>query len=227
MDRTDEKRPAAFGGINITELRDGAVSLVLKIKTERQLAKVNKPIAVNVADVPRGMCLDYEAMENDESGEDAPVLFDAQGSEQEQRKTPSLQSELVTNGELKFEGENIVIGWREFDGWNMNLMSIVFDPSDPDTVSLKRQEITPLSAVMEALSGKRKSELCLVLERGRRHICLLDADNDLREVVVRTFKLENSMLRRGCMLLDYSVEIHGLRAERTRMRIMAKRSLEE
>lgn len=106
-------------------------------------------------------------------------------------------------------------------------MSIAFDPADPATVSLGRQEVTPFAVVMEALSGKRQPELCLVLERGRRHICLLDTQGDLREVAVRTFKLENSLLRRGAMLLDYSVEIHGLRAERTRIQIKAKRAPEE
>lgn len=223
MDQKDEKRSAAYGGIDISELGTDAMPILLKIKTERQFADMKAPQAANVAAVPSGICLDYEAMEEDESGEDAPILFDASMGENAEAEPPHSQSELVTGGELKRDGDNIILSWREFDGWNMTVMSIVFDPADPATVSLGRQEVTPFAVVMEALSGKRQPEICLVLERGRRHICLLDTQGDLREVAVRTFKLENSLLRRGAMLLDYSVEIHGLRAERTRIQIKAKR----
>ncbi len=227
MDQKHEKRSAAYGGIDIGELGTAAMPLLLKIKTERQFADMKAPRAANMAAVPSGICLDYEAMEEDESGEDAPVLFDAYTGENAEAEPPHSQSELVTGGELKRDGDSIVLSWREFDGWNMTIMSIAFDPADPATVSLGRQEVTPFAVVMEALSGKRQPELCLVLERGRRHICLLDTQGDLREVAVRTFKLENSLLRRGAMLLDYSVEIHGLRAERTRIQIKAKRAPEE
>lgn len=224
MDRSDETRPAVRGGIDINELRGAAMPLVLKIKTERRLAEIGQRGTANIADIPSGICLDHEAMEEDESGADAPILFGPVGGGETAAESPRLQSELVVGGELSLDGDNLILGWREFDGWNMTVMSIVFDPSAPEMLSLRRQEVTPFAVVMEALSGERQSELCLVLERGRRHVCLLGKNEDLREVVVRTFKLENSLLRRGCMLLDYSVEIHGLRAERTRMRITAKRA---
>ena len=61
-----------------------------------------------------------------------------------------------------------------------------------------------------------------MLERGRRHIRVYDSGDGINELTVRTFRVENALLRRGVMLLDFTVEIHGARAEKTQMLIRIK-----
>lgn len=203
-----------------------AIPVMVKVMTERHLIEADE---VRIPTPPAGMCLDFDAMEDDESGEDAPVLFLPQNDEEEDEpegeKSP-VRVELVTDGELRV-GSTVDLSWRECSGTGGAVISesVSFDRSAPEIVTLKRKHANLSSAVLDLIVNMQSPPIVFVLERGRRHVCVCGKPGGgSTEFTVRTFRIENSLLRRGVMLLDYSVEIHGVRVEKTHMVIKIRRA---
>lgn len=200
---------------------DGAIPVTVKIMVERRLTDSSE---VNIPTPPPGMCLDLDAMEDDESGEDAPVLFTRQDDDDDACDTAGDgRVELVTEAELRV-GDVTELTWHEPGTSGEVVESVSFDTSAPDVVTYRRINRNMASVLLAAITNRNEPQTVLVLERGRRHVSLCREVMGSTELTVRTFRLENSLLRRGTMLLDYSVEIHGVRVEKTRMVIKMHRS---
>ena len=116
----------------------------------------------------------------------------------------------------------MTLAWREFHGNGTSDQTVSFDPGMPEIVTFSRVTKSAMDVFFEMIGIKCGSEICLVLERGRRHISVYDSGDGINELAVRTFRVENALLRRGVMLLDFTVEIHGARAEKTQMLIRIK-----
>jgi len=59
----------------------------------------------------------------------------------------------------------------------------------------------------------------LVFESGKRHICVYTTPFMTFEVCIHTAQVKNKLLTDGTLELDYSIEVHGVSAERTRMKL--------
>lgn len=220
MDRSKDKKthstPAAAPG------DDGkAVPVTIKIITERSLTD---GAVFDVPEPPPGMCIDFDALAEDETGEAGMVLI-APGEQKQSADTEEAKpehTELVVQGELTRGEDRVTLAWREFHGNGTSDQTVSFDPGMPEIVTFSRVTKSAMDVFFEMIGIKCGSEICLVLERGRRHISVYDSGDGINELTVRTFRVENALLRRGVMLLDFSVEIHGARAEKTQMLIRIK-----
>lgn len=201
---------------------DGANVIPVTVKTVTERLLTDGEAFNNIPTPPPGMCLDLDAMEDDESGAEAPVLFTPEEQTALEPQKPD-RVELVTGGELRMSDGCVELMWRDCHAWGAVEESVSFDPEAPGIVTLRRRNRTALSMILEALGNKAEPELAFVLERGRWHISICRAPDGPAEIAVRTFRLENSLIGKGRMLLDFSVEIHGVRAEKTRMLIKIKR----
>ena len=199
----------------------GAIPVTVKVITERQLTDTS---AMSIPMPPAGMCLDIDAMEEDESGEDTTVMFTQPKAEDETSAGEPERVELVTSGELRISDGRAELVWHDCQVWGAVEEAVSFDTAMPEVVTLRRVNKTAVSMLLEAMGNTSEPELAFVLERGRRHICLYRAGRNISEIAVRAFRVENSLLRRGAMLLDFSVEIHGVRAEKTRMLIRMRKN---
>jgi len=59
----------------------------------------------------------------------------------------------------------------------------------------------------------------MVFEAGKRHVCIYHTPFSDFEVCIRTFRVENRILKEGKLYLDYLMEIHGTQTERCRMTV--------
>lgn len=182
----------------------GAIPVTVKVITERQLTDTS---AMSIPMPPAGMCLDIDAMEEDETSAGEPERV-----------------EFVTSGELRISDGRAELVWHDCQVWGAVEEAVSFDTAMPEVVTLRRVNKTAVSMLLEAMGNTSEPEIAFVLERGRRHICLYRAGRNISEIAVRAFRVENSLLRRGAMLLDFSVEIHGVRAEKTRMLIRMRKN---
>ncbi len=83
-------------------------------------------------------------------------------------------------------------------------VAISFSKTDPGIVTLQRGR-SDLSGI----------PVLMVLEEGKRHICLNKTPLGNLEVITNCRALSNRITGRGSLSAEYSVEIHGFRLEKT------------
>lgn len=89
----------------------------------------------------------------------------------------------------------------ELTGMEGSTTTVTFSEDDPDTVTMLRYGSVTTT---------------LVFEQNRRHICVYETPVMPFEICIYARKVQNTLtMEGGSILLDYLIEIHGAKAERT------------
>ena len=120
--------------------------------------------------------------------------------------------EFYTEGELTISSDGkycLSYDESEITGMEGSVTSVNFNTNEPGLVTLMR-------------TGAFR--MAMVFERGARHICTYMTPYMPIEMVVVTKRLENTLGEDGGELIcEYSIEANGMRCERARMRLVAKK----
>lgn len=111
--------------------------------------------------------------------------------------------ETVCDGTLTVEGSKVTLGYSPTD---QILVELSFTLEEPTLITLQRV-------------SENMPPLTLVLEEGVRHVCLCKNRTAAIEMMTRAQRIDNTFLRDGRVEMDYTVEVNGIRAEKTRMMI--------
>ncbi len=111
--------------------------------------------------------------------------------------------ETVCDGTLTIEGERVSLSYEPTDQISVELS---FTVDEPKLITLVRR-----SDAMQPMT--------LVLEEGVRHVCLCKNKSTAIEMMTRAGRIDNAFLRDGRIEIDYTVEVNGIRAEKTKMTI--------
>lgn len=135
--------------------------------------------------------LDEETLE--ESAEEAA----AEGDEAE-------ESEIMMEGRLVQTTHRVELTYEESEltGMEGSKTKIGFDRACPDLISMLRSGPVNTALIFEPL---------------KRHVCVYNTPFSSFEVCVHTLRVENFLLERGELYVDYLIEIHGARTERCKM----------
>jgi uncharacterized beta-barrel protein YwiB (DUF1934 family) len=111
--------------------------------------------------------------------------------------------ELIMEGRYHDDGHRVTISYKESEltGMEGTTTSIIYQKSEPHVISMVR-------------SGTVRT--ALVFEEHKRHICVYETPIMPFEVSVQTKKVVNGIEKDGNLRLEYTVELRGANAERTR-----------
>ena len=127
---------------------------------------------------------------------------------------PRLQGEdehmeMTVEARYHDDGTRVCISYKESEisGMEGSTTSVSFQKNEPETLSMLRD-------------GTVKT--ALLFEQGKRHLCIYQTPIMPFEVCVYTRTVRNAIEREGVLEMDYTVEIRGAQAERTRflMRVL-------
>ncbi len=112
--------------------------------------------------------------------------------------------EVATEGVMNIDGKRIELVYEESEitGMQGSKTSVCFDSDNVGFVSMLRSGVVSTS---------------LLFEKGKRHHCVYNTPIMPFEICVRTLKVENEILTKGTLKLDYIIEIRGNKAERTKL----------
>ena len=115
-------------------------------------------------------------------------------------------AEMTVEGNYLDNGTRVSITYKESEltGLEGSVATVSFQKNDPGVISMLR-------------SGSVKT--ALVFERGRRHHCVYQTPIMPFEVGVYTKKVHNGIEKEGVLEMDYTVEIRGAQAERTKFQM--------
>ncbi len=111
--------------------------------------------------------------------------------------------EIRSQGTLTYENGRLTVSYDETEltGMEGATTTVFFDTGNPGVVTMLRY-----GSVSTAL----------VFEKGKRHICAYNTPYMPFEICIFTRKIENTLtVDGGSIDLDYLIEIHGAKAERT------------
>ena len=111
-----------------------------------------------------------------------------------------------TEGTLSSKNGKVSLDYDDselFEGEKTGV-SIMFNEGAQDLVSMMRG-----GSVSTAM----------VFESGKRHICVYTTPFMTFEVCIHTTKVSNRLLTDGTLYLEYSIEVHGVSAERTKISV--------
>ncbi len=119
-------------------------------------------------------------------------------------------SEMWTEGRLVEGGSRVELIYEEgsLSGMEGSVTSVGFERTAPELVTMMRTG--PVSTA-------------LVFEEDARHICVYNTPFSTFEVCTITKKVNNQLLSRGLLELDYQLEIQGAYAERCQMSILVRK----
>ncbi len=111
--------------------------------------------------------------------------------------------ELSTEGNISIDKNKVELVYEESEitGMEGSKTSVYFEKDNLGFVSMLRSGAVSTS---------------LLFERGKRHHCVYNTPIMPFEICVRTLKVENEILTKGTLKLDYIIEIRGNKAERTK-----------
>ncbi len=140
----------------------------------------------------------------DEQGDNAHIenLFACSEDEPE-------VSELLVEGRLVTTTHRVELLYVEDFSSDMGTSTtrIGFDRAAPELITMLRS-----GAVSTAL----------VFENKRRNICIYNAPSVGFEICISTVKVENELLEKGRLTLDYYVEIHGTQTDHCKLEITVR-----
>ena len=115
--------------------------------------------------------------------------------------------EFVTEAKLTREGDRLFFDYNDreiFEGIDDAHSTLIFDIGHRGLVTLLR-------------SGNIRA--ALVFEQGKRHICVYRTPFAPFEICIHTVSVRNRLTEKGGTLsLEYYTEIHGVRAEHTKLK---------
>lgn len=114
--------------------------------------------------------------------------------------------EMTMDASYHDDGHRVCIRYKESEltGMEGSTTSVSFQKNDPGLITMLRD-----GAVKTAL----------IFERGQRHLCVYQTQIMPFEVGVYTKKVHNGIEKEGVLEMDYTVEIRGAQAERTRFQM--------
>lgn len=121
----------------------------------------------------------------------------------EKTSLATTEYETVCDGTLAVEETRVCLSYGPTD---QICVEVSFTVDEPKLITLRR-------------SSETMPPMTLVLEEGVRHVCLCKNKNTTIEMMARAKRIENSFLKDGRVTLEYTVEVNGLRAEKTKMTI--------
>lgn len=117
--------------------------------------------------------------------------------------------EMTVEARYHDDGTRVCISYKESEltGMDGSTTSVSFHKSEPQTLSMLRD-------------GTVKT--ALVFEQAKRHLCVYQTQIMPFEVCVYTRSIRNAIESEGVLEMDYTVEIRGAQAERTKflMRVL-------
>ena len=140
---------------------------------------------------------------------EADVLADALLSPQDDGDDEPQTTEMYSDARLRLTDDMFSLSYEESEltGMEGSSSQISFLYSQPELVTMLR-------------SGSVST--ALVFEPGKRHFCTYKTPYMPFEVCVHTLKIDNRLLPKGTLDLDYVIEIRGAQAERCRMHLEIK-----
>ena len=116
------------------------------------------------------------------------------------------KTEALLEGKYHDDGTRVCIRYKESEltGMEGSTTSVSFQKNDPGVISMLRD-----GAVKTAL----------IFEQGQRHLCVYQTPIMPFEVGVYTKKVHNGIEKEGVLEMDYTVEIRGAQAERTKFQM--------
>ena len=121
----------------------------------------------------------------------------------EKTSLATTEYETVCDGTLAVEETRVCLSYEPTEQISVEMS---FDVDEPKLITLARR-------------SENMPPMMLVLEEGVRHVCLCKNKNTTFEMLARAKRIENSFLKDGRVELDYAVEVNGLRAEKTKIKI--------
>jgi uncharacterized beta-barrel protein YwiB (DUF1934 family) len=139
--------------------------------------------------------LDEDALE--ESAAEAAADEETDGAD---------ESEIMMEGRLVQTTHRVELTYEESEltGMEGSKTKIGFDRACPELISMLRSGPVNTALIFEPL---------------KRHVCVYNTPFSSFEVCVHTLRVENFLLERGELFVDYLIEIHGARTERCKMKI--------
>ncbi len=135
------------------------------------------------------------------------------GAAPDVRQSPKkVEASLVCVGKLVTSGYRVGLKYTDGDG---TAVTIRFDRRDGGLVCVERKG---------AARGIRP--LCLCIEKGVRRTCLCRSakrNGVVFEAVTYGVNLENDLAKTGRIHIEYTVDIHGMLAEKTTMSVTLER----
>ena len=116
------------------------------------------------------------------------------------------ESEIMMEGRLIQTTHRVELTYEESEltGMEGSKTKIGFDRACPELISMLRSGPVNTALIFEPL---------------KRHVCVYNTPFSSFEVCVHTLRVENFLLERGELFVDYLIEIHGARTERCKMMI--------
>ena len=151
--------------------------------------------------------LTVSLFDGEEDGE-----LDEEALEESVQEMPNDVEDGVDESEIMMEGKLIQTTHRveltyeesELTGMEGSKTKIGFDRACPDLIAMLRSGPVNTALIFEPL---------------KRHVCVYNTPFSSFEVCVHTLRVENFLLERGELFVDYLIEIHGARTERCKMTI--------
>lgn len=134
-------------------------------------------------------------------------------ADEEDEKESVEPIEIMVEGRLVTGVRRVELVYDEsaVSGMGGSVTTIGFDRSNPGLISMMRTG-TVYSA--------------FVFEEGKRHVSVYDTPFSSFDICVRTLRVQNELLQKGRIGLEYLIEVHGAQAERCRMEITVRKSEE-
>ncbi len=170
--------------------------------------------------ISEGMCIDIDAVLNSEGEDDGMIFMSPPENADRGKRTSQSNTRLITEGELKVDDKSVVLTWMDDRGGDAAVIySVSYLRDDPGLITWQQIQRTRMLAIMASLVGMRLPTLTLTLEQGRRYVCICGDVRDGFELTTITHKLDNSLLSRRRMLIDYTIGMKGAAVERTKILI--------
>ncbi len=110
----------------------------------------------------------------------------------------------IGEGTVRTRGGIVTVSRKLITGASFDLS---FAKNDPGIVTIRRGY------------ERNGTPMLLVVEEGRRHICLNSAHGSPIEITTTCRKLDNRIMTTGKIIIEYAVELHGFRVEKTFMTV--------
>jgi len=121
--------------------------------------------------------------------------------DEETGKPPRLRNRFTDVGEgtVSTRSGIVTISRKLITG---AFFELSFAKNDPGIITIRR-------------GGEGSSPVLFVIEENRRHVCLNTSPGGPIEIITTCRKLDNGIMRTGRLAVDYAVELHGFRVEKT------------
>ncbi len=148
----------------------------------------------------------FEEQDREEELDEEALEASAEEAASDEENDGADESEIMMEGRLVQTTHRVELTYEESEltGMEGSKTKIGFDRACPELISMLRSGPVNTALIFEPL---------------KRHVCVYNTPFSSFEVCVHTLRVENFLLERGELFVDYLIEIHGARTERCKMKI--------